>query len=67
MSGRTPRYFALADHVKRVSKRMFDVSDFFFYAIADGLRTLFSRHGRWNVLDGPDKETEEPCQMILAL
>ena len=57
----------LADHVKRVSKRMFDVPDFFFYAIADGLRTLFSRHGRWNALDGPDKEPKEPCQMILAL
>ena len=57
----------LADHVKRVSKRMFDVPDFFFYAIADGLRTLFSRHGRWNGIDGPDKEPEEPCQMVLAL
>lgn len=57
----------LADHVKRVSKRMFDMPDFFFYAIADGLRTLFSRHGRWNGLDGPDREPEEPCQMILAL
>ena len=57
----------LADHVKRVSKRMFDMPDFFFYAIADGLRTLFSRHGRWNGLDGPDRVPEEPCQMILAL
>ena len=47
--------------------RALDVPDFFFYAIADGLRTLFSRHGRWNALDGPDKEPEEPCQMILAL
>lgn len=57
----------LADHARRVSKRMFDMPDFFFYAIADGLRTLFSRHGRWNGLDGPDREPEEPCQMILAL
>ena len=38
----------LADHVKRVSKRMFDVPDFFFYAIANGL-------------DGLDEEPEEPC------
>ena len=65
--GLSDKLAVLADHVKRVSKRMFDVPDFFFYAIADGLRTLFARHGRWNGLDGPDKEPEEPCQMILAL
>jgi len=65
--GLSDKLAVLADHVKRVSKRMFDVPDFFFYAIADGLRTLFSRHGRWNGLDDPDKEPEEPCQMILAL
>ena len=56
----------LADHVKRVSKRMFEVPEFFFYAIADGVCRLFSRHGRWNGLDGPD-EPEGPCQMELAL
>ena len=65
--GLSDKLAVLADHVKRVSKRMFDVPDFFFYAIADGLRTLFSRHGRWNGLDGPDRVPEEPCQMILAL
>jgi hypothetical protein len=27
----------------------------------------FKSHGRWNGLDGPDKEPEEPCQMELAL
>ena len=56
----------LANHVKRVSKRMFEVPEFFFYAIADGVCRLFSRHGRWNGLDGPD-EPEGPCQMELAL
>jgi hypothetical protein len=65
--GLSDKLAVLADHVKRVSKRMFDVPDFFFYAIADGLRTLFSRHGRWNGLDGPDRVPEEPCQMLLAL
>ena len=38
-----------------------------FYAIADGLGTLFSRHGRWNGLGGPDRGPEEACQLILAL
>ena len=57
----------LADHVKRVSRRMFEVPEFFFYAIADGVCRLFTRHGRWNGLDGPDEEPEEPCQLELAL
>ena len=65
--GLSDKLAVLADHVKRVSRRMFDVPDFFFYAIADGLRTLFSRHGRWNGLDGPDRAPEEPCQLVLAL
>ena len=64
--GLSDKLAVLADHVKRVSKRMFDVPDFFFYAIADGLRTLFSRHGRWNGLDGPDDEGEGSCQLELA-
>ena len=57
----------LADHVKRVSRRMFEVPEFFFYAIADGVCRLFARHGRWNDLDGPDEEPEDPCQLELAL
>ena len=64
--GISDKLAVLADHVKRVSKRMFEVPDFFFYAIADGLRTLFSRHGRWNGLDGPDDEGEGSCQLELA-
>ena len=55
----------LADHVKRVSRRMFEMPEFFFYAIADGVSRLFVRHGRWNGLDGPD-EPEESFQMELA-
>ena len=46
----------LADHVKRVSGRMFEVPEFFFYAIADGVCRLFTRYGRWNGLYGPDEE-----------
>ena len=30
---------------------MFDVPEFFYYAIADGLRWLFVCHGRWRGLD----------------
>jgi hypothetical protein len=41
--------------------------EFFFYAIADGVCRLFARYGRWNGLDGPDEEPEDPCQLELAL
>jgi len=64
--GQRDRLGVLADHIKRVSRRMFEVPEFFFYAIADGVGRLFARHGRWHGLDGPD-EPEETCQMELAL
>ena len=37
----------LAEHIARVSKRMFDVREFFSYAIVDGLKWLFVSHGKW--------------------
>ena len=64
--GQRDRLGVLADHIKRVSRRMFEVPEFFFHAIADGVGRLFARHGRWHGLDGPD-EPEETCQMELAL
>ena len=42
-----PKLDALAKHVAKVSRKMFEVSEFFYYAIADGLRWLFVRHGKW--------------------
>ena len=65
--GLSDKLSVLAEHVKRVSKRMFGAPDFFFYAIADGIRRLFVRNGRWNGLDGPDDDEEGSCQMELAL
>ena len=56
----------LADHVKRISRRMFEVPDFFFYAIADGVSELFTRCGRWRGLDGPDRD-EEPAGRTFQL
>jgi len=47
---------------------MFEVPDFFFYAIADGVSALFTRHGRWQGLDGPDHDEvqERTFQLELA-
>ena len=36
--GRQLKLGVLAEHVAKVSRRMFDVPEFFYYAIADGLK-----------------------------
>ena len=45
--GKKVKLDALAKHVAKVSRRMFEVPEFFCYATADGLRWLFVWHGRW--------------------
>ena len=35
---------------------MFEVPEFFYYAIADGLRWLFVRHGKWRGWKCPREE-----------
>ena len=45
--GKNVKLDALAKHVAKVSRKMFEVPEFFYYAIADGLMWLFVRHGRW--------------------
>ena len=49
--GRKVKLDALAKHVAKVSRKMFEVPEFFYYAIADGLRWLFVRHGKWRGLN----------------
>lgn len=49
--GRKVKLEALANHVAKVSRKMYEVPEFFYYAIADGLRWLFVCHGRWRGLD----------------
>ena len=44
--GKKVKLDALARHVAKVSRKMFEVPEFFYYAIADGLRWLFVRHGK---------------------
>ena len=44
--GKKVKLDALAKHVAKVSRKMFEVPEFFYYAIADGLRWLFVRHGK---------------------
>jgi hypothetical protein len=44
--GKKVKLDALARHVAKVSRKMFEVPELFYYAIADGLRWLFVRHGK---------------------
>lgn len=62
--GKSARLSLLVRHVTAVSKRMFAVPEFFYYAIADGISMLFSRHGKWTRT--PRDATTEPRQMELA-
>ena len=54
--GKKVKLDALARHVAKVSRKMFEVPEFFYYAIADGLRWLFVRHGRWRGWKCPREE-----------
>lgn len=54
--GESVRRSILVRNITRVSKRMFGVVEFHYYAIADGLATLFRRFGKWHG-NKPDRET----------
>ena len=56
MEGADGEPVAPAKHVAKVSRKMFEVPEFFYYAIADGLRWLFVRHGKWRGWKCPREE-----------
>lgn len=45
--GESVRRGILVRNITRVSKRLFGVPDFHYYALADGISRLFNRCGRW--------------------
>ena len=45
--GESVRLGILARNSTRVSKSLFGVPDFHYYALADGIARLFNRCGRW--------------------
>jgi len=38
----------LAGHITHAAKRIYGVAEFLYYAVADGIGRLFTRHGSWN-------------------
>ena len=45
--GESVRRGILVRNITRVSKRLFGVPDFHYYALADGIARLFKRCGKW--------------------
>jgi hypothetical protein len=53
--GESLKLAVLSSRVAQVAKRFFGVPDFHYYALADGISTLFSRLGKWiGERDGPE-------------
>ena len=65
--GRHARREVLAEHVKRLGKRLNEVPQFAAYAIADGIRRAFTRFGRWirAAAQAPAADTEPPPAPLL--
>lgn len=47
--GESLKLAVLASRVRKLAKRFFGVPDFHYYALADGIRVLLSRLGRWAI------------------
>ena len=45
----------LTANITHAAKRIYDVSGFLYYAVADGIGRLFARHGRWRRQHGGKK------------
>jgi len=45
--GESVRRGILVRNITRISKRLFGVPDFHYYALADGIAALFRRYGKW--------------------
>ena len=68
MLGQGEKLNILVSHVVKLSQRIRDTPEFFYYAIADGVRRLFTRFGQgWiREREKPPNPTEDR-QMLLPL
>lgn len=62
--GEKLRLAVLCRRVAKLAKRFFGVPEFHYYALADGIRTLLSRLGRWNPPKEADSEIFRPQQLV---
>jgi len=47
----------LTTNITHAAKRIYGVAEFLYYAVADGLGRLFTRHGKWDGYKPPDPES----------
>ena len=62
--GESLKLAVLATRVTQVAKRLFGVPDFHYYALADGIATLFSRLGAWRRPSAPPPEFPQPMLLF---
>ncbi len=65
--GESVRRSILVRNITRVSKRMFGVVEFHYYAIADGIAMLFRRFGAWQGRVAGNGDPEGDAQLELPL
>ena len=63
--GRSLRRDILARNITRLSKRLYGVAEFCYYALADGIATLCQRYGRWKGMGAPDVTPDPQLQLPL--
>jgi hypothetical protein len=54
----------LASNIAHAAKRIHGVAEFMYYAVADGLGRLFSRHGRWRPPEPRDERGSNPLGLV---
>ena len=47
-NGKSERREVLRTHIVETAKRIYGAPEFFYYALADGIQRLLTRHGRWD-------------------
>ena len=48
----------LAGNITHAAKRIYGVAEFLYYAVADGIGRLFTRHGSWKPAAPPEEEMD---------
>ena len=60
------RHEILTTNITNAAKRIYRISEFLYYAVADGIGRLFSRHGRWKHKDPPLKYDDNHLGLIFS-
>jgi hypothetical protein len=62
--GESVRRGILVRNITRISKRLFGVPDFHYYALADGIAALFRRYGKWTGCPS-EKNSDNQLELLL--